>query len=125
MNIQEALDMVDRMKPNMMDEQIKIRFLSELDGKIHEEIVLKHVFKPSEAKRPKYDTDTDPGTELIIPAPYDMLYVYYLMMQIDLMNQEMDKYNNDAALFDKYYGDAADWWNRRRMPISRVRELRI
>ena len=30
MNIQEALDMTDRMKPNMMPRDMKIRYLQEL-----------------------------------------------------------------------------------------------
>ena len=125
MTIQEALDTADRMKPNMMDTGLKIKFLNEIEGKVYEEIVMTHLHTPAEAVRPEYDTGTDPATQLIMPAPYDQFYVYWIMMKIDLLNQEADKYNNDAALFDQEYRSMQDWWNRKRMPLPRIRELRI
>ena len=125
MTIQGAIDLADQMKPNMMATPVKLKFLNEVEGKIYSEIVLTHVHSMAECEKPEYDTGTDPGTVLIMPAPYDMLYVYYIMMKIDLLNQEMDKYNNDGALFEQAYGEAQDWWNRTRMPIRRTRELMI
>ena len=125
MTIQEALDLADQLKPNMMSEPVKIKFLSEIEGMIHEEIVLRHVHTAAEEAKPFYDSDTDRGTVLIVPAPYDMLYVYWLMAQIDHMNLEMEKYNNDRALFENAYQQMADWWNRTRMPLPRIREIRI
>ena len=125
MNIQEALDMVDKMKPNMMDQGTKIKFLSEIEGLIHHELRLKHVHKPEEHTCPKFDEATDPGTELMVPDPYAMVYVYWVMAKIDLRNLEIDKYNNDNALFASAYNTLSDWWTRTRMPISEVRELRL
>lgn len=125
MTIQEALDLADQMKPNMLPKAVKIRFLNEVEQMIHGEIVLKHVHTPEEGRKPSYETETDPGTEMIMPSPYDMLYVYWLMSRIDHVNMEMDKYNNDRALFENAYMQAGDWWNRTRMPIQATREIRI
>ena len=75
--------------------------------------------------RPEYDNDSDDGTEMIIPSPYDMLYVYWLMAKIDHLNQEIDKYNNDRALFDNAYEQASDWWTRTHRPIQKTREFRL
>lgn len=125
MTIQEALDMADQLKPNMMSREIKIRFLNELEGMIHAEIVLRHEYDEGQEERPVYDADTDPRTDMIAPDPYDMCYVYWLMSRIDQMNQEMDKYNNDRALFENAYQQLADWWNRTKMPLQRTREIRI
>lgn len=72
-----------------------------------------------------YDEDTDPGTELIAPFPYDEIYGYYLMAQVDLQNQEITKYNNDKALFNHAYDMLSDYWTRTHMPKQRVRELRL
>lgn len=125
MKIQDAIDLADEMKPNMMSRETKIRFLNELDGMIHGEIVMKHEHTQAEEIKPEYDSDTDGSTELIVPAPYDMFYVYWLMTKIDLMNMEMDKYNNDRALFENGYEQMSDWWTRTRMPLQRTREFRI
>ena len=125
MTIQKALDLADQLKPNMMSAPVKIAFLSEIDQMIWTELVMTHAHTDAEETKPAYDTDTDPGTELLIPEPYDMLYVYWLMARIDHLNQEIDKYNNDRALFDNAYEQASDWYTRTHMPIQKIREFRI
>ena len=125
MTIQQAMDKADAMKPNMMLETVKIGFLSEIEGKIHEEIIMTHEHTAEEETCPVYDENTDTSTEMLVPAPYDMVYVYWLMAQIDHLNQEMDKYNNDRGLFEDAWGNFADYWNRKKMPIQRNREFRI
>ena len=125
MTIQAALDMADQLKPNMMLESIKIRFISEIEGKIHKEILMKHEHDDEDETCPTYDSDTSRDTELLVPAPYDMVYVYWLLAQIDHMNMEMDKYNNDRALFENAYREFNDYWTREHMPVTRNREIRI
>ena len=117
MTIQEVLSTTDELKANMMIEVTKIRFISEVEGKIYKEIFKKHAGLPAE-EQPVYDDATDRGTVLLVPAPYDMVYVYWLMCQIDLMNMEMDKYNNDRALFENAWSEFADYWRREHMPVS-------
>lgn len=125
MNIQEALDLADGMKPNMMTRQTKIGFLQEIDQKIYTEILLTHEHEEAEEVLPEYDTDTDDGTELLVPDPYSSLYPFWIMSRIDLLNQELDKFNNDRALFENAYNEMHDWWNRTKMPVQRNRQLWI
>lgn len=125
MNIQEALDLADGMKPNMMTRQTKIGFLQEIDQKIYHEILLTHEHEAEEEVLPEYDEDTDDGTELLVPDPYSSLYPFWLMSRIDLLNQELDKYNNDRALFENAYNEMHDWWNRTKMPVQRNRQIWI
>ena len=125
MNIQEALDLADGMKPNMMTRQTKIHFLQEIDQKIYTEILLTHEHDEEEEVMPEYDTATDDGTELIVPDPYSSLYPFWIMSRIDLLNQELDKYNNDRALFENAYNEMHDWWNRTKMPVQQNRQLWI
>lgn len=125
MNIQEALDLADGMKPNMMTRQTKIHFLQEIDQKIYTEILLTHEHDEEEEVMPEYDTTTDDGTELIVPDPYSSLYPFWIMSRIDLLNQELDKYNNDRALFENAYNEMHDWWNRTKMPVQQNRQLWI
>ena len=125
MNIQAAMDLADQMKPNMMLRTVKLAALTEIDGIIWEELVMRHAHTAEEETKPAYDDNTDAGTELIMPSPYDMLYVYWLMSKIDLLNMEMDKYNNDRALFENTYAEASDWWTRHRMPNQETREFRL
>ena len=74
---------------------------------------------------PVYTEDTDPGQELLAPDPYSKIYKYWLMSKIDEQNLEMDKFNNDNAMFATAYMELQDWWNRTYMPIQRHRQIRI
>ena len=146
MTIQQAIDMADTMKPNMMPEDTKILFLQEIDQLIYKEILLKHWHTPEEEVLPVYVTPADAeetddaeeqeeeqeeesesgdDRELLVPDPYSMLYLYWLMSKIDLLNQEIDKYNNDRALFENAYDTMSDWWTRTRMPLTVRRHFRV
>lgn len=157
MTIQQALDRIDLMRPNMVSKTVKVAALSELDGLIWREIIRNH--EDGDGKRPmtpmeqiiflspeqrtydgtgpteeqqaeeqgpgEYTIDTDPGTELLVKFPYDEIYVWWLASRIDWQNQEIDKYNNDRALFNNAYDTYSDWYTRTHMPKQRVREFRI
>ena len=121
MTLQEALDLADELKPNMMLTATKIRFISEVEGKVHKEILMKHVHDAEAETCPVYDSDTDADeTELLVPAPYDMLYVYYLMSKIDMMNQEEDKEYNNRVRFENAWREFGDYWTREHMPITKA-----
>ena len=123
MTIQKALDMLDSMKPNMMDRSVKIEFLNQIENLIFDELVMRHEHTAAQETAPSYDEDTDLATEMLIPSPYDMLYVYWLMTQIDHINMEFDKYNNDRTMFETAYDTASDWYTRNHMPLSAGREF--
>lgn len=125
MNIQTALDRADMMKPNMMERALKVAALSELDGLIHREIILKHEHPEEMDTFDGYTEDTDSGTELLAPWPYDEMYGYWLMCKIDEQNLEYDKYQNDRTEFNNRYEMFHDWWRREHMPIQRNRQIRI
>ena len=124
MNLQKALDLTDEMRPNMMERNTKILFLTEIEQLIYEEILMKHEHE-EEIEKPEYDSDTDPGTELLVPDPYSMVYVYWLMSKIDMQNLEFDKYNNDRALFENQYDTFSDYWTREHMPLTAMPHFRL
>ena len=126
MTLQGAIDQADERKPNSMSRSLKVNLLSELDGLICREILAKHAHldgDPDYEHFTGYDDSTDQGTALIAPWPYDKMYAYWLMANIDEQNLEMDKYNNDSAQFNNYYRQFADWWRRTHMPAQAVRQF--
>ena len=143
MTIQEALDRVDILKPNKIGTDTKIAWLSKVDGEIWQEVIMTHApdwhlmhrlteneddsADPRENSWhfPGYSMETDPNTELIVPAPYDeSLYTAYLSAQVDIVNQETDKYTNDATLYNAALKQFQAYWNREHMPRQRVRRFR-
>lgn len=103
MTIGEAINLTDDMRPNQIGRAMKIRFLSDLDTLVYNEVMQK--YEP-DANAPEtfagYDADTADvnDTELLVKPPHAMLYVWWLMMQIDQINAELDKYENSAALYN-------------------------
>ncbi len=72
-----------------------------------------------------YDGETEIGTtELLIPFPYDELYLRYLLMRIDLENGELDRYNNEAAQFNRLWQSYAGQYCRTHRPVG-VERLRF
>lgn len=117
MTIEKVIGLVDDLKPNQLTEEQKIQWLSQLDYRIFREILLKHEKDPAMPEEfSGYDADTAGGTELLAPPPYDEIYRWYLEMQIDLANMELEKYNNSAALYNNAWGEFARMWHREHMP---------
>ena len=54
--------------------------------------------------------------ELLLPAPYDRVYVLYLCSQIDYYNNETALYGNDKAVYDEAMSEAMAWWRRQHCP---------
>lgn len=125
MTLQEALDQVDELKPNMMSRKLKVKYLTEIEQLIHSEILMNHVHTPEQETVPAYTEDTDPGTVLIVPDPYSMVYVYWLMSKIDIQNQEDGRYNIDRTHFENAYETMSEWWTRKYMPVQKTREFRL
>ena len=126
MTLQEALDITDEMKPNMMKRETKIRMLMDLENMIYDEILMKHEHAEEQEQKPEYTEETEPDTELLVPDPYGTeMYPYWLMSKIDSMNMEYDKYNNDRAMFENAYDSMSDWWTRTKMPLQAMPFVRI
>lgn len=118
MTIREAITEADNLKPNMYQDPDKIRWLSRLDGRIMGEIISTHEFNEGE-EPPEFDgytPDTSDDTELLVPAPYDEIYIRWLEAQIDYANREFDSFNASNAMFDSVYTAFRNAYNKTHMP---------
>jgi hypothetical protein len=120
MTIFEAIALADRLRPNELDPALKLRWLSALDGQIHAELWEAHLETPQPF--PGYDGDTElRETQLLVPRPYDELYVVYLVMRIDLEHGELERYNNSAARFNQLWRSYAANYCRNHRPKGEER----
>ena len=122
MTIIEAITRVDAIKPNTYSQIDKVKWLSELDGIIKAEIIDTHEGGENVAFS-GYTEYTDLDTKLLVPAPYDEVYIRYLEMQIDYANNEYGKYNNSMVMYNSVYTAFEKYYNREHMPISRGRRF--
>lgn len=123
MTLGYACEMADRLAGNRIPMEQKVRWLSVLDGSIHREILQRHR-ETAHIPFGGYDGDTDPDRELLVPAPYDEIYRWFLEMEIFSANGELLRANNAGARYNSAllaYGDAV---NRSCTPLG-VRGLRL
>lgn len=119
MKIQEAIAEVDSLKPNMYEEGEKIKWLSRLDSRIWQDIVLTH--RRLEGETPETFTPytaQDGEKELLVGEPYDEIYVTWLAAQIDYNNMELDSFNNSNAMFESLFTAFRNAYNRSHMPLG-------
>ena len=118
MNIIEAINRIDSLKPNNYTQEEKIRWLSNLDGIIKREIIDTH--EGAEAVTFEgYNEEIELDTVLLVPAPYDDIYVKWLEAQIDYANGEYGKYNNSISMYNAAYDAFSKYYNRTHMPIQK------
>lgn len=119
MTVQEAVKAADELRPNTFSEQMKMTWLSELDGRIKTEIFDLHEgFEDREI--PEYI----PGNrtnELFAPEPYTDMYLYWLFMKMDFMNGEIDRFNNDALMHNTQWLAFANHINRTCAPVKNAK----
>lgn len=119
MTISDAINRADSLKPNDYSQEEKVRWLSELDHHIFNEIITTHESDVVPTFT-DYTIDTDAETVLLAPAPYDEMYIHWLNSKIDLHNGETVKYNNESAVYNSYYTQYSNFYNRTHKPIGRT-----
>lgn len=118
MTIIEAINRIDAVNPNNYTQNEKVAWLSTLDGVIKKEIIDTH--EGAEAVTFNgYSDETPVDTVLLVPAPYDEVYLFWLQSKIDYWNAEMGKYNNSISMYNAAYSNFEKAYNREHKPISK------
>ena len=115
MTISEALHRADEVKPNTYSDLDKIRWLSTLDGLIKTKIIDTHEGAESITFK-EYDENTALDTELLVPAPYDHIYIHWLEAMVDYANDEYDRYANTMEMYNSAWNTFENYYNRTHMP---------
>lgn len=108
MKISETINRADLLVKNDISDSIKIGWLSDLDGRISNEIIKNYSGTPTDTD---YHYPEDIGTNLIISHPYDNLYITYLAAQIYLYLGEFDRYEKFNAVFSEQFEDYKNIYN--------------
>lgn len=118
MKLNDAITEATSLRPSEVTRSTMIRWLSALDGQIWQEII-SHYKDPDPAEMPVYDpSGAHTATVLLVPAPYDLLYIDYLVMRIDLKNADFERYNNYAQRYQEEWQAYVDWFNRNHTHVN-------
>lgn len=109
MTIDEIIASVDEIKPNVYTDEDKTKWISDLDGKILLEVMHKKNFTA-------YGYPENADTEVLVGAPYDDIYTYWLMAMIDFCNKDYGMYMNTMEMFNNAFDIYAKQYIRNNMP---------
>ena len=118
MKIRDVLTQVNANLVNTYSQKEKIAWLSLLDQRVKIKIIDTHEGAEN-VKFNGYDEDTDLDTELLVPAPFDEMYLRWMESQIHYRNQEEDRCNNATDAFDVLWAEFRNYYNQCHMPIGR------
>ena len=117
MTLIEAITRCDDQKLNDYTHEEKVEWLSRLDGRIKNDIIDTHE-GAEDVDFERYSVNTDQNKELLVPFPYDDLYIHWLHAQVDYANGEYGKYNNSQVMFNDAYAAFENHYNRTHMPLG-------
>jgi hypothetical protein len=116
MTIIEAINKVDALKFNTYSQNDKITWLSKLDLAVKRLILDNHGNNPAPTFT-GYTEDTPLDTVLLVPAPFDEIYLRWMEAQIDYYNGENDRYNNSIMLYNAMFDAYAAYYTRHHKPL--------
>ena len=115
MTIRDAITKLDDLQQNTYTNEEKIAWLSKVDTGVFN-LVFKTHESASIDEFHGYGMDTDLDTALLIPEPFEDIYMYWMQAQIAYNNAEYTRYNNAIALYNTEYAGYCNWYNRTHMP---------
>lgn len=119
MTIIEAINRIDSLKPNNYTQPEKIKWLSNLDGIIKKEIIDTHE-GAEKVTFNGYEAETALDTVLLVPSPYDDIYIKWLEAQIDYANADTKRYANSMLMYNTAYSAFERFYNRTNMPNGKT-----
>ncbi len=122
MKIIEAINRIDALMHNTYSQDDKVKWLSDLDSDIKQQIIDNHEGGQSVSFN-GYDANTPTDTVLLVPAPHDVMYLKWLEAQIHYYNGEYDKYNNAIIMYNTDYDAFQKHYTRTHKPLQHGRRF--
>jgi len=104
----KAMEMADELRPNGIGEELKRRWLTDIEGECVEHM---NRHRGGNAA-PWVCTEDQDDVDMILTEPYEMAYVYKLMAEIDRAQGEFDRANSEATVSNGYLQDWKAWYRR-------------
>lgn len=112
MTVEKVLRLSDEIKPNSLSTELKLHYITELEGIIQSDVML--IASPDMIV---YGED-DLSAELLVKPPHDKLYIEYLTAMIDFAHGEYNKYNNTITRFNTDLAAYTAWYASRFHPAN-------
>lgn len=106
MKVEKILEMADEMKSNTLSDSVKIKWISDVEGKILTEIYKK---SPEEIDLPQRSEDS-----LILPEAYSKVYLLYVLAMMAIAEGDYSAFSKINTEFESAMTSYAKWFIRNR-----------
>lgn len=117
MKLKEAIQSFRELCPSPYSTDQLVAWIGELDG-----MAIRDVYEVREGNPVpedwKYYTAADMEAELLIPAPFESVYMHWLKSMTDYWQDESN-YSNSSKAFNNGYMSFGDWWRRTHAPVHK------
>lgn len=106
MIVSEAIEKVKERKPNAYEDHTLLEWLNEIEARVQRDLLdtaPEGIFS--------YSIERDMERELLLPKPYDVLYLHYIIAMIEFNQQEYEAYNNTSELANSTFAEAQKYYN--------------
>lgn len=118
MKIIEAIHKIDKLLHNNYSQDDKLEWLSRLDWMVKRQLIDTHEGAES-CTFTGYDSRTDLHTTLLIPMPFDEIYLRWLEAQIHYNNDENDNFNAAIIMYNTAFEAYSNYYKQTHMPLGR------
>ncbi|MBP5598320.1 MAG: hypothetical protein J6Y02_23330 [Pseudobutyrivibrio sp.] len=128
MTIAEVLALVDEIQPNTYDDNVKITWLNEFDGRVFNDLILHYEHElvddgEGNLIEPTFTAHVSVNEELLIPDTYADIYRHWLFAQIAYANGETERYGNAMLMFNNTFDEYCRYYARNHKAY--IKPLRI
>lgn len=109
MTVRNSLQMADALVPNRIGDEIKRRWLGDLEGMVRVEL---RGQSANEAEAMTENGIVPSNGVLEAPYPFDRMYWLYLVAMIEYTHGDAARYANAASMFNAAYTSYAKWLAR-------------
>lgn len=117
MTILEAIRRVDALQHNTFSQEEKVEWLAQVDALISEELIRTHEDPEGKTFR-VYDEQTPLDQQLLVPPPFEELYLHYIQAMMDYHNAEYDRYNRSMGMYQATLSAFTNFYNRTHRPLG-------
>lgn len=115
MKVIEAISKANDLVRNTFDQAHKVEWLSRLDHMVMQQVIQTHEGGES-VTFTGYDENTSLETVLLVPQPYDDMYLKWMEAQIHYYNGEYGRYNNAMLAFTSTFENYKNHYRETHMP---------
>lgn len=117
MTINNAYAQFKNLKPNTVEYNVVVRWLSQVEHMVKRLVIDTHEGGES-VPFTSFDDDVDGATELFMPEPFDKAYLYWLEAQMHYYNEDIDMYNSAVLMFNTVFNEYKAFYGRNHISIG-------